>query len=382
MDIFVDKIQPFFRIHRFEQEFTKNRQKYYFTVNRRKLKVHFITSLLLLIISALGVTLLLLAGFTNPYRKFLLDREILLVAVRFTIISLCVIFLTALTYFILLLVKNSQLKKLQKFSLTLEEGMMSVCEKSVSISENLTMRIVFDVGILFGPLATTKLIFEPQNLSAFSEFSKVEKYLTYLEKRKLAEQLSSKLNIQLTDMFSSFEPGIYKHKQNFILKPKFVQFKSSGNLKLEETQDSWNIRLPLHRKKAFMVIFFLQWVLIILFYVLFFYLFWSTLRVFGAYLFVISTPLIFPFLTILMYSEDEIRVANDSITLTRRYIAGKRKVFYSQLSELKDIAIIHVKKNARIVFRNDEQIKLTRENSKEAITKATLAINKLLVSRF
>ena len=83
-----------------------------------------------------------------------------------------------------------------------------------------------------------------------------------------------------------------------------------------------------------------------------------------------------------MYSEDEIRVANDSITLTRRYIAGKRKVFYSQLSELKDITIIHVKKNAHIVFRNDEQIKLTRENSKEAITEATLALNKLLVSRF
>ena len=232
MNIFVDKIQPFFRVYRFEQESTKNRQKYYFTVNRRKLRVHFITSLLLLIISALGVTLLLLAGFTNPYRKFLLDREILLLAVRFTIISLCIMFLTALTYFILLLAQNSQLKKLRKFSLTLEEGMVSVCEKSVSIFENLTMRIVFDVGLLFGPLATTKLIFEPQNLSAFSELSKVEKYLTYLEKRKLAEQLSSKLNIQLTDMLSSFEPGLYKHKQYFVLKPKFVQLKFSLNLRV------------------------------------------------------------------------------------------------------------------------------------------------------
>ena len=376
----------FTKFHRFQQELTENQQKYHFTANWKKLTYQFAASTLVLFGSVLGVILVLIALFLNPFRKVIDTQTLVQIAVLgvILILFLLVTFVGALSYFIYLLVQVPFMKKLQKFSLTLEEGIVSVCNKTLTISEKLTIHITNGNRFRLAPLATAKLNFEPQSLSPFSELSKVERYLTYHEKRGLAEQLSLGLRIPLTDMLSSFEPGIYEN-QNFIKKSRFTKFEPSGSLKLEKFQNSHSIQLPLHKKKALLAELFLPLVVTILVFCISYYLFGFRTYTNAFFFFYISLLFAFVFVSsfrnTFKLTKEKILVTHDSISLTRRSIWGTRKIFSSQFSELKEIAIIPVDKSAQIVFRNDKLTSVTRVNSKEVIEEATMAIKNQLLRR-
>ena len=380
----IDGMYKFAKFHRFHQEFTNAGQKYYFIVNGKKVWFHFIASLLVILGSILGISIIvneIIANATSFSSKTETELRYFFINVSVGISVLTILLIAFAIYVITVIVRVPRMKRIQKFRLTLEGGEVSICEKTLQTPENLTMHIIFNNRLLRGPLATAKLKLKPLTLSPFAEFSKVESYLSYHEKRGLAEQLSMHLKIQLTDMLSSFEPGIYKNKQNLPEKLNFTKLELSSSLKQETTSTSHSIKLPIRKKKAFAAIIF-PWLLITLIY-----------NITGITLFLITSimNLVFilsivlfslvPFctfanlVTILLLSKDKIFVTDESISLIRRYIWGKRRIFSSHLSELKDIAIIHEKESARIVFRNDKQTTLTNKNSKEVITGATMVIN-------
>ena len=376
--------QKYSKFQRLNQEVTNTGQKYSFIVNWKKMSHHLIASLLVIFGSILGFFLLFSTSVGFLSRPL---SGISLWLVSILVVLLLVLFVIFVFYLIYLIIKIPPLKKLRGFILTLEKGAVSLCEKPLPISEKLMIHITFDDKLPRDPLATARFLFEPLHLSPFSKFIPFEKYLTYHEKRVLAEQLSLNLKIQLTDKFSSFEPGVHTAEQGFAEKPKFDKTEPSDGSKLVAIQNPNVIQLPLFNKKTLFVELLIPLLIVPFVAGLALFIYWlingrvdNTFYslLWFIYCFSLGGLILF---TIPKFSRDKILVTDDSITLTRRYIWGTRKVFSSHLSKLKDIAIITTNKSARIVFRSDKQTRVTHENSIEVIEEANLAMNNLLTNR-
>ena len=285
-----------------------------------------------------------------------------------------------------------RIRTLQKFTLKLKDGEASFSEKSITIPENLTIRIrvrystfpllfKYPLSLLSG--SSTRLLFEPLNLSPFHQIRRVEKHLSYHEKRRLAEQLSSTLKIQLIDMLSSFEPGVYESNQNFAEKLKFVELEPSGSSKLATSKNNLSIQLPYEKELVYWMLSYLVVAIVLIFNFGIRNLGTRTtnpLIIFSSSACIILAIFLpqmlrFPIRT-------KIVVSGDHISLIRQNIWGARTTFHSNLSKLKDISIIPATpKTSRIVFRSDKQAEIINETSKEVVVNATTIINNLLVNR-
>ena len=379
---FNDSFPNVFKFHSFQQEVTNTVKRYYFIGNLQKMIFHVLASLLIILGSNLGTGLVLGFALSLPSGTISL-RDALFIIIGLPLFSILLIF--GVVYLIYVIIKILQVRTLRSFTLILEEGKISNWDKLLPVSEELSIHITFTDSFRKRPLKTTKLQFQPRHLFPFPEFDKVEKYLSYHEKRELAEQLSQHLKIPLTDMLSSFEPGIYMGKQNFSEKTKFAKTKPSSSLKLVTKQSPHIIQLPIYKKKTLIgllvVLLILGNVVVGLNYLEATIRFgFSSARYFPRYTFVFINLLVF-LQVIHFFKKDMIFVTDDSIALTRRYIFRTRKIFSSQFSELKDIAIIKTQKSARILFRNEKQTSLTLKNSKQILEEANMCINNLLVSR-
>ena len=86
-------------------------------------------------------------------------------------------------------------------------------------------------------------------------------------------------------------------------------------------------------------------------------------------------------------SRDKIVITENSIILKRQYSLRTRTIFHSQLSEFKDIVAVSFKQptlslfsSGWIVFRNDEQTKITHANSIRKTEEATRKIKSIILS--
>ena len=387
MDVANGWFRQFTRLYTFQQELTNDGQKYYFSVNLRKYCLFLASSAILAFGFMLGLIMVFLT-FVSNYMA--LKSYIVYVIINFGLILLACTFLLFLTRTIHLIVIIPQLIKLQKFTLALKKEEVSVCEKSLTIPEKLTIRIFVYLRYYSSILVPT-LMFEPLNLSPFSQISKVEKSLSYHEKRKLAEQLSSNLKIPLTDMFSSFEPGIYENKQNFAEKLKFTEFEPSGNFKLTTSKNVHSIQLPYEKAKTsaklmFMLILCIHSLIISLipFSSIAMRLATSLDFLLIGVFFAILIIAFFLLLILTATRRCKIVVSDDSISMIKQSIWGERRIFHSSFNELKDISIFRGRiksKSSQIVFKSDKLTEFTDKIPKEAVTDAIMTINNLLVSR-
>ena len=192
------------KFHTFHQESSTNGLNYYFTVHQRKIVYFAITSLLLAVASILG-TVALSRGIIFVFRlDQTITRNFLLWSIVILFLFLLILPIFSLIYFILTIGRALRMRRLKKFSLTLEEGKVSICQEPLQIPENLTVHITSKLSRFSRYSLSTSLDFIPYELSPFHQLSRVQKYFTYHEKRELAEQLSSNLKIELVDTLSSF----------------------------------------------------------------------------------------------------------------------------------------------------------------------------------
>ena len=389
MDITTKWFYKFTKFHTFQQELTSEGQNYYFSVSLKKLCLFLASSAIL----ALGFFLGLIIHFVITYSNILQWSPVLIFLNGWVLGLLFAVFLLCLMYIVFLIVMTSRMIRLHKFTLTLKEGEVSVCEKPLAIPEKLAMRIIVRSSHLQNIAAKrdlgTTLMFEPLSLSPFYQLSKAQKYLSYHEKRRLAEQLSLNLKIQFIDMLSSFEPGIYENSQNLAERLKFTTFKPSGNLKFATskniTKNVHNIQLPYEKKTIFFMIVPPIPLMLALSISYFTQLFSSSATQTNLSFIPFNIILYFTIyflITLRMPIRSKIVVSDDSISMIRQNIWGTRKTFHSILSELKDISIVRERnKPSRIVFRSDKLTRMTGKNPKETVTDATMIINNLLVTR-
>ena len=389
MDVNTVWFHKFTRFHTFKQELANDGQKYYFSVNLKKWSLFLASSAII----TLGIILGLIVFPSTFSYITLLEPYILQVIVILVGSLLIALSVLLLPYTVYLIATIPRMIKLQKFTLTLKKGEVLVCEKLLTIPEKLAIRIRVHDSILQS-LTTrqdlaTKLMFEPLELSPFSQLSKIEKHLSYHEKRKLAEQLSSNLKIKLIDMLSSFEPGIYENNENLAEKLKLTKLEQSNNLKLATSKNVHSIQLPYEKETIFWLI--VNPILIMLLVNLNYLILLLPSNVTRgetnfSFAPIIYASLFFPlFLPIILRKSirSKVVVNEDSISLISQNIWGTRGVFCSSLNELKDISIIPDRNNSsQILLRSDKLTVVTYSYPRKAINTATTTINNLLLNRF
>ena len=381
MDTYTKRSHSFTKFHTLQEKLTDDGQKYYFSINLKKWGLFLASSAII----TLGFTLGLIILFPIHFNNIPLQSYFLYVIRGWGVGLLVALCMLSLVYTVYLIVTVPRMIKLQKFTLTLKEGEVSVCGKSLTIPENLAMRIIVRSRYNVREDLNTTLQFETLG-SPFFQLSRFEKYLSYHEKRRLAEQLSLNLKIQLTDMLSSFEPGIYENEQNFSEKLKLTKLEPSGTLKLATSKNVQNIQLPYEKRVILEKVGFAIITLLLLSFSLLPSSTAARLATSFDYLFlgiiaVILTSAVHLPIILRTQIRSKIVVSDDSISLIRKNIWGTRRVFHSNFNELKDISIIPTTtKSSRMVFRSDKLTKMTARNSKEAVTNAVMTINNLLVN--